>query len=515
MNLPAVLLWLLLAVVLPVLLQEFMNACPRLAIALVRLASHLIPPAHRHRYLEEWLAELDELEGLQLTMLATATRILLFAPTTGWALRGGPQTTPAPAPAGGSRPKPNLRRKPAVRGRVEPTVVTVVVTNNSRAFLRETFRRLAKQTRPINDIMVIDLGSTDGTREWVASRLGQDALISAEEPADGAISGTALGRAVAAALREAQARTVDMDWLWLIPGDTAPDPDTLERLLLEVASRPSVHIAGPRLVEAGTTTDRVAPCRLLEVGWSIDRTGRPVARVDDGEVDQGQHDRVQDVFFVSTAGMLVRRDMLLVTGGFDPRLVSGLEGLDLCWRTWLLGGRVVVVPSARMWHLDTGGHGPGACTGLHDQAHYLAERDRVCAMLKATSRWRLPGVLPLAVGGALGRATGLVVTGQVGAAIGVLAAWGWNVKELPETLVRRRHLQRRRKVSDKNLRWARTPRSYQLQRALFSLLTWRDRLLGDPGAPPRRPSLWSPMPGRTNHRGSSAARQRNKPTQAA
>jgi hypothetical protein len=115
----------------------------------------------------------------------------------------------------------------------------------------------------------------------------------------------------------------------------------------------------------------------------------------------------------------------------------------------------------------------------------------------------------------LARAAGLAVTGQVGAAIGMLAAWGWNVKELPVTLVLRRQLQRRRKVSDRNLRWARTPRSHQLQRALFSLLTWRDRLLGDPGATPRRPSLWSPMPGRTNHRGSSAARQRNKPTQAA
>jgi len=516
MKLPAVLLWLFLAVALPMLLQEFMNACPRLARGLVRLASSLIPPAHRDRYLEEWLAELDELEGLQLTMLATAARILLFAPTTGWALRGGPQTTSAPAPAGGSRPKPNLRRKPAIRGRVGPGVIAVVVTSNSRASVRETLRGLAKQTRPIDDIIVVDFGSTDGTREWVASRLGQDALISAGERADQTISGR-LGRAVAAALRDApaRARTLDMDWLWLIPAHTAPDPDTLEQLLLEVASRPSVHIAGPRLVDAGTTTDRVAPRRLLEVGWSIDRTGRPVPRVDDGEVDQGQHFRVSDVFFVSTAGMLVRRDMLLAAGGFDPRLAGGLEGLDLCWRTWLLGGRVVVVPSARMRHLGTGGPAPSGRTAPHDQAHYLAERDRVCAMLKATSRWRLPGVLLLAAGGALARAAGLAVTGQVGAAIGVLTAWCWNVKELPETLVRRRQLQRRRKVSDRNLRWARAPRSYQLKRALFWLLTWRDRLIGDPGATPRRPSLWSPMPGRTNHRGSSAGRQGNKPTQAA
>jgi hypothetical protein len=76
------------AILLPMVQQEFMNACPRMARRLVRLAARVIPPAHRARYREEWLAELEELEGLQLAMLATAARILLFAPTTGWALRG-------------------------------------------------------------------------------------------------------------------------------------------------------------------------------------------------------------------------------------------------------------------------------------------------------------------------------------------------------------------------------------------------------------------------------------------
>jgi hypothetical protein len=138
-------------------------------------------------------------------------------------------------------------------------------------------------------------------------------------------------------------------------------------------------------------------------------------------------------------------------------------------------------------------HALAGCMAPH-QAYYLAERDRVCSMLKATSPWRLAAVLPLAAGGALVRAAGLAITGHVGAAAGVLAAWGWNVKELPATVTLRRRLQRRRKVSDRELRWARAPRSYRLQRMLFWLLTWRDRLIGDPGAKPYRPSFWEPAP---------------------
>jgi cellulose synthase/poly-beta-1,6-N-acetylglucosamine synthase-like glycosyltransferase len=327
MKLPAALLSLFAIILLPMLQQEFMNACPRMARGLVRVAARLIPPAHRGRYLDEWLAELDELEGLQLTMLATAARILLFAPTTGWALRGGPQPAPTPTPSGGSRPKPAQRRARALRRR-DSRVLVVLVTSNSRPFLREAFRGLAKQTRPIDDVVIVDFGSTDGGAEWAASRLGEDAVIAVEGKANRSVSGR-LGQAVAAVLRD-QARMSDVDWLWLVHADTVPDPDTLEQLLLEVGSRQSVHVAGPKVVDGSAPMNSIEPRRLLEVGWSVDRTGRPVPRVDEDEVDQGQRDKVADVFFVSTAGMLVRLDALQAVGGFDRRLAGGLEGLDLC-----------------------------------------------------------------------------------------------------------------------------------------------------------------------------------------
>src|SRR5262245_65446013 len=74
----------------------------------------------------------------------------------------------------------------------EPRVIAVVVCHNGRSFLRETFRGLAKQTRPIDDVVVVDTGSTDGSSEWARSRLGEDAVM--------AVRGH-VGRAVMAARR--------------------------------------------------------------------------------------------------------------------------------------------------------------------------------------------------------------------------------------------------------------------------------------------------------------------------
>jgi hypothetical protein len=126
------------AILLPMVQQEFMNACPRLARVLVRLAARLLPPAHRARYRQEWLAELDQLEGLQLTMLATAARILLFAPTTGWALRGSRGPVQSQREPGGVRRLCDLGvfvRRHVFIGTFLVTIAVLIVAETGFMFL--------------------------------------------------------------------------------------------------------------------------------------------------------------------------------------------------------------------------------------------------------------------------------------------------------------------------------------------------------------------------------------------
>jgi GT2 family glycosyltransferase len=364
-------------------------------------------------------------------------------------------------PAGishGSPPKGRIERKVVPSN--EPRVIAVVVCHNGRPFLRETFRGLAKQTRPIDDVVVVDTGSTDGSSEWARSRLGEDAVM--------AVRGQ-FGRAVMAALRDP--RAAGMEWVWLLHDDSAPEPDALERLLAEAGSRPSAAILGPKLLSWSN------PDRLQEVGWSIDRTGRAVSPVEDDEIDQGQHDQVRETFFVSTAGMLIRRGALTQVGGFDERMPAFRDDLDLCWRMHLHGGRVLMVPGARVRHFAA-----ATTRARKDRAvnypKYLTERHTMAALLKATSLRRLPLVFLLAViGGAL-RALALALTGRPGDALQILWAWGWNVKELPVTIVHRRRLQRRRKVDDAALASLRAPGGQPLRALLRGML---DLVYGEVG----------------------------------
>jgi GT2 family glycosyltransferase len=334
----------------------------------------------------------------------------------------------------------------------QPRVIAIVVNHNGRAFLRDTFRGLAAQTRAIDDVLVVDTGSTDGSADWARSRLGDDAVM--------AVRGQ-FGRAVMSALRDP--RTSGMDWLWLLHDDCAPEPEALERLLAEAESRPSASILGPKLVSWTN------PDRLQEIGFSTDRTGRSVSPIEDDEIDQGQHDQIRDVFFVNTAGMLIRRGALLNVGGFDERMPAFGDDLDLCWRTHLTGGRVLVVPQARVRHFAAAAS-RSRRTRAVSHPRYLTERHTTAAMLKATSLRKLPVALLLALVGALVRAASLALTGRPADALQVLWAWGWNVKELPVTIVHRRRVQRGRKVDDSALADLRAPGGQRLRALLRGML---------------------------------------------
>ncbi|NHN54577.1 glycosyltransferase [Calidifontibacter sp. DB0510] len=132
------------------------------------------------------------------------------------------------------------------------------------------------------------------------------------------------------------------EWLWLLHEDSAPDREALARLVTVVEPSSRIGIAGCKVVSFAD------PKRLLNVGLELTRTGRHVGARTAGERDQGQYDQRTDVLAVSSAGMLIRRDVYAVLGGFDPAFDGDGDGVDICWRAHLTGHQVVVVPGARV-----------------------------------------------------------------------------------------------------------------------------------------------------------------------
>ncbi|MFJ6697470.1 glycosyltransferase [Streptomyces sp. NPDC091272] len=251
-------------------------------------------------------------------------------------------------------------------------VTAVLVSHDGARWLPDVLRGLLGQERPVQNAVAADTGSADDSARLVTEALGDERVLHLARR-------TGFGTAVDEAVRTAGVLTPEelpylkkpsgwdpvsrqwrddaydmpdlphgepVQWLWLLHDDSAPAPDALAELLRVAESDEYAAVVGPKL--RGWYDKK----QLLEVGVSIANSGRRWTGLDRREQDQGQHDQVRSVLSVSSAGMLIRRDVWEQLGGFDRRLPLMRDDVDLCWRAHAAGHRVLVAPDAVVRHAE-------------------------------------------------------------------------------------------------------------------------------------------------------------------
>jgi GT2 family glycosyltransferase len=229
-------------------------------------------------------------------------------------------------------------------------VTAVIVAHDGAAWLPHVADALLKQTRPVQRVVAVDTGSRDRSGAVLAAKFGQSAVFGMDR-------GTGYGAAIARALHHraanvpipgssaasAQDRT---EWLWLLHDDCEPAADALEQLLRGVEETSGAAVLGPKLRDWANREV------VLEAGVTLDTAARRLTGIEPREVDQGQHDGDRDALAVSSAGMLVRRDVWDQVGGFDTAMGLFMEDIDFCWRVHAAGYRVRVITDAIAYHMQ-------------------------------------------------------------------------------------------------------------------------------------------------------------------
>ncbi|WP_084713888.1 glycosyltransferase [Streptacidiphilus rugosus] len=337
-------------------------------------------------------------------------------------------------------------------------VTAVLVAHDGARWLPQALRGLLEQDRPVQRIVAADTGSTDATPRLLADALGQDAVLQygrrtgfgtavnesvrglpplyAEnlpysisngydplDPEEGGVDqfGDPLGHhdELAGEQLRGGGRTEPVEWIWLLHDDCEPHPDALRKLLQVAETTPTAAVIGPKL---RSWYDRR---QLLEVGVSIARSGRRWTGLDRREQDQGQRDQVRPVLAVSTAGMLIRRDVFEQIGGFDKQLPLMRDDVDLCWRVAAAGHRAVVAPDAILRHAEAASRErrPIDCA-RPDRPHRIDKAGAVYTLLANSRALLLPYLLLRITLSTLLRALGYVLAKTPGLALDEIGGLG-------------------------------------------------------------------------------------------
>lgn len=317
-----------------------------------------------------------------------------------------------------------------------PRVLAVVVSHNGRRWLLSCLEALLRQDYPSLDVVVIDNGSEVPVATAVGEVIpGAEVLRLDRNVGFGAAANLAL---------ESSAKAPGAAYFLFIHDDVALQRDCVTQLVAAAQATEAGVVGGK-----GVSWDD--PNVLLEVGMTADQLCYPFSGLEEGEIDQGQHDARREVLFVTSACCLLSRALVERCGSWDGGYFLFGEDLDLCLRGRMAGFKVVVEPSARFLHVAGLSSGVRELRRRHT-ARFYTRRNRLRTIAKTAATYRMWAVLLVYVVLAIGEMVALAAMRRFEEIPAYPRAIGSFLLSLPDIVRRRRAVQKRRTLPDRRIR---------------------------------------------------------------
>lgn len=212
-----------------------------------------------------------------------------------------------------------------------PTVSVVIPNWNGAPHLPTCLASLRSQSLTPLETLLVDNGSTDGSRELVARDFPEITILPLPS-----------NRGFAAAVNHG-IRTARGTFVALLNNDTELDRDWLLALVSVLERHPGAASTASRMLRFD---DRST---IDGAGDLLTRGGLPLTR-GSGEPARGAYDREEEIFGACAGAALYRRRVLLEVGLFDEEYVSYYEDADLSLRLRLEGYTCIYTPAAVCYH---------------------------------------------------------------------------------------------------------------------------------------------------------------------
>jgi len=221
----------------------------------------------------------------------------------------------------------------------KPFVIVLILSYNGKHLLEDSISSYLANDYPNFEIVVIDNGSTDGTKEWVAKNY-PDVFVLRTENNLGYSGGFNFGLDYAFNKKNA-------DYVLITNNDVKADSKVISELVKVAETDPMI----------GFVTGKVyyydMPDTLQTVGYNTDPIMWVKGHKGQKQKDVGQFDTIEELELSDDIFMLVTNNLYNAVGGYNTEFKFQGEQMDWQIRAKKIGFKIFYTPSAKIWHKES------------------------------------------------------------------------------------------------------------------------------------------------------------------
>ncbi|MDR2966331.1 MAG: glycosyltransferase family 2 protein [Methanobacteriaceae archaeon] len=221
--------------------------------------------------------------------------------------------------------------------------VSVVIPNfNGKHFLNDCFLSLNNQEDYINEVIIIDNGSTDGSQEFIKNKIMDNFnfKINLIENEDNLGFSTAVNQGI---------KNSHCELVFLLNNDVELDKGCILNLIKCINSNDNIFSASSKMIQF-ENRDLIddAGNEYTILGWTK-KIGN------NKNVASFNHSR--EIFSSCGGAALYKKDIFDEIGHFDENFFAYMEDVDIGYRALIEGYKNIYCPSAQVFHIGSGTSG--------------------------------------------------------------------------------------------------------------------------------------------------------------
>jgi len=207
-----------------------------------------------------------------------------------------------------------------------PMVSVIIVNYNGKNHLEKCLESLMKVDYEKYEVILVDNNSTDDSIEFVKNVYPSVIIIKLEKNY-GFAEPNNIG-----------AKNAKGELLLFLNNDTVVNPNFIREMIKVI-----------------NLDSKIAICQslLLKPNGEVESSGDFIDILGRAFMSKEKVTEVKEILSARGACMMVRKNIFWELGGFDKNFFASFEDIDLSWRAWIWGYKIVLVPNSIVYH--TGG----------------------------------------------------------------------------------------------------------------------------------------------------------------